>query len=810
MRRPLCLLCLLLMLFLWMADWLGLLALRENPLPEEVRMVIREHPDTGVAGTAENIRDYGTYQTILLSNSYLLYHSEKIPLQKIQVQTEDKTEILPGAVCLVSGHLQEPDGARNPGEFDFRAYNFHRHIYYVMKDAQIEKVSESFSVAGKTLRDLREKLKRSLDHAAEKDAGVFQTILLGDKSSLSDEVYLEFQMGGILHILAISGLHISLLGAALYELFRKGCLGLPLSGFLSASIMLGYTVLAGFGTSAVRALIMFFIYILAKVLGRIYDLLSALALSAILLLLDSPGLLYDGGFLLSFGAVLGTGAVYPVLYGILRGSSENEDKQQRNPESRMARLGCRIRKALCASLSVQITILPVQLWFYGEVSLAGIFLNLLVVPTMGVFLLSAAAAAFAGLWFPRSPVCVAAAMPGRVLLAAYRFLCRSGGSWYYSSWIPGKPQSWQVLLYYAIAAAALYCGNLIQGSLQRGDQWHAPGNLWHVIRNLWHVSGKKLWKTGILRARAGASEFVVSKKSRRNAVFYSTAVKLILAATCSVGILVLSLHPRGHLRITALDVGQGDGIVLELPGRHAFLIDGGSSGKESVGRWQLIPFLKNQGLPRLDGILVSHTDMDHISGILELLEMMAGNLTPIHVNYLFLPAWEDPPEEWERLRSLAESCGIQVRTLGEGDVFTCEKATFRILSPQKGKKVSDMNEDGTVLELSYGDFEALFPGDIGEETEQRLLGSLRDVDFLKVAHHGSRFSSCEAFLEKTRPEIAVISCSLNNVYGHPSEEAVERLQAAGCQVEYTMKNGAVTVETDGKRVRVSRFVGNVS
>ena len=110
-----------------------------------------------------------------------------------------------------------------------------------------------------------------------------------------------------------------------------------------------------------------------------------------------------------------------------------------------------------------------------------------------------------------------------------------------------------------------------------------------------------------------------------------------------------------------------------------------------------------------------------------------------------------------------------------------------------------------VVELTYGGFEGLFTGDIGTETEKKLLPELEDVDFLKVGHHGSRYSTTEAFLEKIKPELAIISCSSTNTYGHPSPETVERLEAAGSQVEYTMKNGAITVETDGKKLKIYRF-----
>lgn len=143
----------------------------------------------------------------------------------------------------------------------------------------------------------------------------------------------------------------------------------------------------------------------------------------------------------------------------------------------------------------------------------------------------------------------------------------------------------------------------------------------------------------------------------------------------------------------------------------------------------------------------------------------------------------------------------------KGDELHCGLVSFSILWPEKNATGKDVNEEAMVMELSFGEFQMLFTGDIGADTEKKLLASgiLKDVDCLKVGHHGSRYSTTEAFLEKIKPELAIISCSSTNTYGHPSPETVERLEAAGSQVEYTMESGAITVETDGKKLKIHRF-----
>ena len=273
------------------------------------------------------------------------------------------------------------------------------------------------------------------------------------------------------------------------------------------------------------------------------------------------------------------------------------------------------------------------------------------------------------------------------------------------------------------------------------------------------------------------------------------------------GMWLLGYRARPNLRIACLDVGQGDGIVLEIEGTWNLLIDGGSSNKSAVGQYQILPYLKSRGKSRLDGIFISHTDQDHINGVKELLEYMGKGLTTIRAGYLILPAWAERPDAWRELAEAAKTAGVKVVTAVKGDELPCGKVSFSVLWPEKNATGKDVNEEAMVMELSFGDFQMLFTGDIGADTEKKLLaaGGLEDVDCLKVGHHGSRYSTTEAFLEKIKPEVAIISCSLTNTYGHPSPETVERLKEAGSQVEYTMKNGAITVETDGRKLKIGRF-----
>ena len=734
-RRPLCLVCLFLMLFLAAGDWLGFPLIRGNPLPDHLKEWIKENPEGVICGEVVSFRDTEFSQTVSLNQSYLIYRSKKIPIKNTTVYLKKREELKPGMYLCVRGILEELSLPRNPGEFNARQYYACDHMYYSVKKGEVLKKGKEGNAYQTLLLRIREHLNGVLEGAAGEAAPVFAAMVLGEKGELPKETKMLYQMAGIIHILAISGLHISLLGVGLYELLKKTGLGIWSAGFLSLTVMIFYGEMTGGSVSAMRAVSMFLIATGAKILGRIYDMMTALSVSAMILLLESPAYLYNTGFLLSFGAVLGVGAVLPVFL-------------------KFSGIKNKILKSLMGSVCVQLTTLPVMLWFYGEVPIIGIFFNLLVLPTVGIVLISGVFTALIGCISPGLAVCVS--LPGRLVLFAYDKLCCLGTSLPFCTWTPGQPKIWQAVIYYIL-----------------------------------------------LFSVTGAAGFLIKKevKNRRKLYLAKSGFVVSLAAA----LFVLSQRDRQHMEITCLDIGQGDAIAAQLPTGEVFLVDGGSSNKKNIGQYQILPFLKNQGISYVDAVFISHTDEDHISGVREILEYMEKGLISLKIGNLILPGISEKPEAWRELEALAKKVGIQVMTANRGDDFRIGDGRISVLSPEKGASGEDVNEDAVVFLLSYKNFRGLFTGDVGEETEKKLLSVLSDVDFLKVGHHGSGYSSTQAFLDKIKPEVSVISCSESNTYGHPSPETIKRLEKSGSRVEYTMKSGAVTVFTDGKNVGVRRF-----
>lgn len=730
-RRPVCLVCLLLMLCLYVTDLAGISMISGNPLPASVQKYISEHLKLTVNGEVQSCQATENSLSVYLKQVFLTVGSEQIPIENIKVYLNKEEQLRIGMVLRVCGKLEEIPGPGNPGEFDSKQYYACQKIYYQMKNGEICGKSAAYSYFGQLLQEIRQKAESILDEAGGAYAGIFQAMILGERGNLDAETKMQYQMAGIMHILAISGLHISFVGMGFFRLLKKAGAGNGVAGAASAFLIYAYGMMTGGSVSAMRAVGMFLVLLGAGISGRSYDLLSAMALSAIVLLLDAPAYLYSVSFLMSFGAVIGIGAVTPEICSML-----NLEK--------------RTEKSLVGSVIVWLITLPIVLRAYGEVSLAGVFLNLLVLPTSGLVLASGIFALPVGIFVIE--IAKKVVFPGKCVLFFYEKLCEVVGWIPHSTWIAGSPKLLQCVAYYVMLAVIF-----------AGLKWR-------------------------------------KKAAREKAMRSAASVILVILA-----VVFLGYHPREGLAIACLDIGQGDCCVLKMPGGENFLIDGGSSNKKNTAVYQILPYLKNQGIATLDGIFVSHTDKDHISGIEEILELCAQNLTTVHVKNLILPDWNTTGEEYEKLKMLARQSGIQIQTGREGKLLKTKEVQIEILAPEKGADGSDTNEDGMVMEVHFGKFRGLFTGDIGAETEEKLLNSMEDVDFLKVAHHGSKYSTCQKFLDVVRPEIAVISCSAKNTYGHPSADTIKRLEDGGAQVEYTMKSGAITVRTDGERIWMERF-----
>ena len=284
----------------------------------------------------------------------------------------------------------------------------------------------------------------------------------------------------------------------------------------------------------------------------------------------------------------------------------------------------------------------------------------------------------------------------------------------------------------------------------------------------------------------------------------STIYAIVFSITMVLILILLVFRPENSgLNVSFIDVGQGLSIYIEADGRH-ILADGGSSNVKSVGKYRIEPFLLWSGVKEIDYCFVSHTDEDHISGIRELMEegRIKIDTLVVGVNY----------EEDEPLIALAHEKGIKVIKVEAGDIINNNVDLFsdkvvdnsgdlsmRVLSPDSGFIYEDKNQASLVAEFEYGNLSMLFTGDSDMYAESEYVSHLSGdkINILQCPHHGSKYSSSELLLETIRPDITIISCSKNNVYGHPARETLERLVAVGSRCYITSQDGMVTVKYDG-------------
>lgn len=204
-RRPLCLVCLILMLCMWIADLAGIPLVSGVPLPDTVQAYIEKHPNAVICGEVQQYQTTEFSFSVCLKQVFLIVRSEKIPIENVKVFLKKEEDLPPGTFAVFSGRLEAVAAPRNPGEFDSRQYHSCQHIYYFMKKAVLKKKSSGYSGYRQKLLELKEQVLEILRDASGKDAPIFEAMLLGEKTDLDQEVKMRYQMAGMIHILAISG-----------------------------------------------------------------------------------------------------------------------------------------------------------------------------------------------------------------------------------------------------------------------------------------------------------------------------------------------------------------------------------------------------------------------------------------------------------------------------------------------------------------------------------------------------------------------------------------------------------------------------
>ena len=704
-----------------------------------------------------------------------------------QSQQMELAALNEGDWVLVSGQIELPERASNPGQYDARQYQNIRNIYLIVKKGKLRSYKKTRQNLSSVMSGIRSALSDSCEAVmGSRDAGVISSMILGDRSGLPAELKTLYQEGGIAHILAISSLHVTMLGMSMYQLLRKLRRSFAVSAVLSAALVLGYCIMSGMSVSAVRAGIMFFMWLGSQMAGRTNDRLTALSLAAAVILLDRPKYLRDAGFLLSFGCILSLEFLTPMIQAIgspavrmvAKAGRRQERRNRQNGKGVPVRVQLLVKiwktgQALSVSAAISMGTLPIVMYFFFQITPYAVLVNLLVIPAMTLVMGTGIAASVIGLLYPVAGAVAAA--PCHYLLALFEHICRLERKLPGAVLITGRPRIWQIIVYYILLILACLFA---------------------------------LLETVPVEEHTGHMLILSGKPDRKRKKVSGKRIAALIGML-SAAVTVLFWKPQPRLCITFLDVGQGDSILIQS-GSFSCLIDGGSSSVEQVWKYRIGSALKYYGISSLDAVFLSHGDQDHTNGVEQMLEAYerdwlgngAGGIT---VKQILIPDTGGADDKLDRIEKIAGEQGIRVGKVKRGSEIRCGKLRLSCHHPDPGKSSGDANEDSMVLLLEYENIAALFTGDLELKGEEEFcsyfvgLWGGRQLDLLKVGHHGSKNATSEKLLGLLSPAAAVISCGENNRYGHPASEVLDRLSQKGTDIYRTDRQGAVQAVWRGGR-----------
>lgn len=704
---------------------------------------------------------YKIENTAFGTNIYLkgveVENGEKsVSVKRIFVNTEKIPNVKIGNIIKVRGKLRQFEEAANKGNFDSRKYYLSLGFYGKIEAGTIEVINSDYSGIRQGLYELRMEIIERLEKLCSDNNGIFSiinnkngiigAIILGDKTDIDSDIKELYSVSGIAHILAISGLHISFIGMAIYRLLRRRFRFL-FSAAVSIPVVLSFGIMSGFGISTIRAIIMFILKIIGEVLGRKYDAITAISLAGLVLLVQNPFVVCNSGFQMSFGAIIAIVLILPIVEEIL-----NTDNK--------------IIKVISANFTISLVMNPILAWNYYELPTFSFLLNIVVVPLMSVVIVSSIAGIFCScIMFGFGKAVI---FPGCGILELYTFLCNVINKSSVASIVVGQPKVTIIIVYYAILLVVLFGLKNIRTKYTRAEK-----------------------ERNIIKKETG---LVLEKKAKKERRIKGQNVKLRLA--CIVGFLLLNCLiyyiPNPGFYITFINVGQGDGILIHGDNGTKVMVDGGSTSEKQVAKNCIVPYLKAEGIGTIDYSIITHTDKDHISGILEILEN--NNSNRIRIKNLVMPDINMKDDTYNELIEKAKLKKINVLYIKKGDTLSLGKTKIKCIYPETTTTASDKNDYCTVLSVKNKTSKILLTGDISKEIEEKIKDDIEEnYTVLKVAHHGSNYSSSEKFLKKVNPKYSIISVGKNNSYGHPGNETMERLRKQGGVIYRTDEKGGITI-----------------
>lgn len=650
-----------------------------------------------------------------------------------------------GDALELTGELVTPPVLES---FDYRAYLAHKGIYSLLDGGRGTLVAQGYGLRlFHALFALRQHAERTVTLLLpEPYASLLNGILLGIDSAIPEKTLEAFSLTGTTHVLVISGANFAIL-SAIFLLVGRRLLGERWGLALALVAILLYALLVGGEPPVLRAAFMGVLGIWALLARRATVALNTLAFAVLVMTAWQPGQLYDVGFQLSALATVGL----ILLVGPLSHLAERVLDRQATalPAERRNQLLGVLRDVLLVSVAAQLVTTPLLVGTFGRLSLVSLFTNLLIVPVQGALLVSGGLAVLVGMvWLPLGKV-----------LAVAPFACLA----WTLGWVAGTARlplasvtvgpfpTWQIWGLYIVVAA-----------VWAGRQWH--------------------------RSHPSATFAVPPALATRRDVLLMVGAVLVAVIPWLVG----RYLPDGRLHLYALNVGQGDALLIVTPDGKQVIVDGGPDP---------VPLLAEMGqrLPPWDRtielLVLTHAEADHVGGLPQL-------LARYRVGQVVESGFAGESAVYEAWREGLRAQGVEPDVAEAGERWNLgEGVTLEVLAPT-GEPFDDLNDNSVVTRLRYGEFCALLTGDIQAEAEARLVssGTLGGCQVVKVPHHGSETSSSQGFLDALRPSYALVSVGAENRFGHPNDEVMARYEAMGTRLLRTDEQGTLHLWTDGRQL----------
>ena len=779
-----------------------------NEEKKQVSISSLDNINIEITGNVYKIEHAKTGYNIFLQNVKVKNNNYK----QILVTTGDVSNIHIGNRLIVKGKFKIFKKNTNPGNFDSRSYYMSMGLYGQIKASEIVVESDTKDILRDKLYILKKQIEANLDNVCNKKGyfkifknknKIFQAMVLGDKSEMDEEITELYSVSGIAHVLAISGLHISIVGIYIYKLLRKKQ-GFAVSGAVSTFIVICFGIVSGMKIATVRALTMFLLRLLGDAIGRNYDYLTAMSFAMLMMITTNPFIIYNSGFQMTFIAIFFISILWERVQYILeiekhkkkeeirktanekvKGNEEYKDKGNIKIKQWLIKVKITLLNWLIFGISISIFMLPIIAYSYFQIPTYSFVLNMLVVPLMSVVVVSAVLGMV--LSFVGDIVSAISLFPGVLILELYQKISSFILKVPYANIIVGKPYLWLVISYYVLIIIIVF----VLEKLKKNNEKKIK------------LKMKSISTKGISVRKLKLKHKELNRTKNKFPVVLVVAVSLLVYLIYVMPSEYERVFETKVLYVTSIDVGQGDGIFIKTPGGTTITIDGGSTTEKDVEKYKISPFIKYTGTGLINYAVMTHADEDHINGLVELIKKSKQN--NIKVKNLILPDIKVKDEKYMELKDIAEKNSVNVKYISAGVTLKIDDITFECIHPDREYLAEDRNDYSTVLNMKYNNFSMLFTGDISEKVEERLIENERisKVTVLKVAHHGSKYSTTTKLLEKATPQYAIISVGEYNRYGHPTKETLSRLINQKIKVFRTDADGAVTIKTDGETMDIT-------